>query len=200
MSQTTQQPREISQGLKTLLEFGPLLAFFAANWWGGIFVATITIMVVTPITLAINWIITRKLAMMPLVTLAFVAVFGAITLYLQDETFIKVKVTIINTMFAAILLGGLLFKKPLLKYVFGQAMNLDEAGWKKITLSWGLFFLVLAIINELVWRNVSTDTWVNFKTFGILPLTFLFAITQMPIMQRHMIVDDKKDDAESEKQ
>jgi len=185
--------KELSQGLKTLLEFGPLVAFFAANWWGGIFVATIAIMIVTPITLAITWYITRKLAIMPLVTLGFVAVFGGMTLYLHDETFIKVKVTIINTLFAVILLGGIAVKKPLLKFVFGEAMNLDEAGWRKITINWGLFFLALALINELVWRNVSTDTWVSFKTFGILPLTFLFAIAQMPIMQRHMIEEDKSE-------
>jgi len=182
--------KQLSQGLKTLLEFGPLVAFFAANWWGGIFIATIAIMIVTPVTLAITWYITRKLAIMPLVTLGFVAVFGGMTLYLHDETFIKVKVTIINTLFAVILLGGIAFKKPLLKFVFGEAMNLDEAGWRKITINWGLFFLALALINELVWRNVSTDTWVSFKTFGILPLTFLFAIAQMPLMQRHMKEED----------
>ena len=192
MNQTVNpNKKEISQGLKTLLEFGPLVAFFAANWWGGIFIATMAIMIVTPITLAINWFITRELAVMPLVTLAFVAIFGGMTLYLQDETFIKIKVTIINTLFAVILLGGIAMKKPLLKFVFGQAMNLDETGWKKITINWGLFFLALALINELVWRNVSTDTWVSFKTFGILPLTFVFAITQLPLMQRHMIEDDK---------
>jgi len=184
---------QMSQGLKTVLEFGPLVAFFAANWWGGIFIATMAIMIVTPITLAITWFITRELSVMPIVTLLFVAVFGGMTLYLQDETFIKIKVTIINTLFAVILLGGIALKKPLLKFVFGQAMNLDEAGWKKITINWGVFFLALALINELVWRNVTTDTWVSFKTFGILPLTFIFAITQLPLMQRHMIDDDKSE-------
>lgn len=185
---TIKKPKqEMSSGLKFALEFGPLIAFFAANWWGGIFVATIAIMVVTPITLAITWYITRNLAIMPLVTLGFVAVFGGITLYLHDETFIKIKVTIINIMFAAILLGGLLFKKPLLKHVFGEALDLDATGWKKLTFNWGLFFLGLAVLNEVLWRNVSTDTWVSFKTFGILPLTFLFAISQTPVMHRHMI-------------
>ena len=178
--------KELSQGIKTLLEFGPLIAFFAANWWGGIFVATIAIMVVTPITLAITWYITRKLAVMPLVTLGFVAVFGGMTLYLHDETFIKIKVTIINTLFAVILLGGIAFKKPLLKFVFGQAMNLDEAGWKKITINWGLFFLGLAVINEMVWRNVSTDTWVNFKTFGVPALMAVFILLQVIFMYKYM--------------
>lgn len=189
---TKANSREISQGLKTLLEFGPLVAFFAANYWGGIFVATMAIMITTPIALAITWLITRKLSIMPIVTLVLVAIFGGMTLYFQDETFIKIKVTIINLIFAGILLGGLLFKKPLLKYVFGEALNLHDTGWKKMTLNWGIFFLVLALINEMVWRNVTTDTWVNFKTFGILPLTFLFALSQTPLMQRYTIAEEEE--------
>lgn len=189
-----QNPRQISQGLKSALEFGPLIAFFAANWWAGIFFATLVIMITTPVTLAINWYITRKWAVMPIVTLLFVSVFGGLTLYLHDESFIKVKVTIINALFAAILLGGLLFRQTLLKHVFGQAMTLDEDGWKKLTLRWGLFFLALAGLNELIWRNVSTDTWVSFKTFGILPLTFLFAFSQLPLIQKHMIEETDKNE------
>ena len=175
------------QGLKMLLEFGPLIAFFAANWAGGIFVATMAIMITTPLALAITWYITRKLAVMPLVTLGFVAVFGSLTLWLQDETFIKVKVTLINCLFAAALLTGLLLKRNFLKLVFGEAMRLDEAGWRKLTIRWSLFFLAIAGLNEIVWRSVDTDSWVTFKTFGILPLTMIFAITQLPLMQKHMI-------------
>jgi len=122
--------------------------------------------------------------------LVIISVFGGLTLYLQDETFIKVKVTIINGLFSATLLGGWLIKKPLLKYVLGEAMKLEFAGWMLMSRNWGLFFLVIAIANEIVWRNFSTDTWVTYKTFGILPLTFIFMMTQLPIMQKHMIEDE----------
>ena len=184
---TAKKGKDMTPGLKMLIEFGPLIAFFLANYMGGIFVATMVIMATTPIALLISWLITRKISLMPVITMVLVAIFGGLTLYLQDETFIKIKVTIINLMFSAILLGGLLFKKSLLSFVFGDAMNLDEQGWKKITLNWGLFFMVLALINELVWRNTSTDTWVAYKTFGMLPITFIFALAQFPIIQKHMI-------------
>jgi len=121
----------------------------------------------------------------PVVTLVFVLAFGALTLALHDATFIKLKVTIINALFGAILVGGLAFGRSLLKPVFGEAMALDDEGWKKLTLRWGLFFFAIAILNEIVWRSVTTDMWVNFKVFGILPLTFIFALAQMPLMQRH---------------
>lgn len=182
--------KELTGILKFVLEFGPLLAFFAAYKWADIFTATIVIMVTTPIALAITWFINRKLPVMPIVTMALVVVFGGLTLYLHDESFIKIKVTIINGLFAAILLGGWLFKKPLLRFVFGEALKLDDIGWKKLTLNWGLFFLALAVANEIIWRNVSTDSWVTYKTFGILPLTFAFAMSQLPIMQKHMIDDE----------
>jgi intracellular septation protein len=194
MSQPDQQPkhRQLSGGLKFILEFGPLIAFFAAYKFADIFTATAVIMVTTTVALAITWFITRKLSVMPIVTLVLIAVFGGLTLYLKDESFIKIKVTIINGLFAAILLGGWLFKKPLLKFVFGEALNLDPVGWMLMTRNWGLFFLAVAIANEIIWRNVSTDTWVTYKTFGILPLTFIFAFTQLPIMQKHMVEETKK--------
>lgn len=179
-------------GLKALLEFGPLLAFFVAFKFADIFTATLVIMITTPIALAITWFITRKLSIMPIVTLVLIAVFGGLTLYLKDPVFIQIKVTIINCLFAAILLGGWLVKKPLLKFVFGEAMNLDETGWRKLTLNWGLFFLAIAIANEIIRQYVSMDTWVTYKTFGILPLTFIFAMSQMPLMQRHMIPEDEE--------
>jgi len=192
MTETTAgKGRQMTPGLKMLIEFGPLIAFFLANYWGGIFVATMVIMATTPVALLVSWLITRKISLMPVITMVLVAVFGGLTLYLQDETFIKIKVTIINLMFSGILLGGLFFKKSLLMFVFGEAMNLDEQGWKKITLNWGLFFMLLAVINELVWRNVSTDTWVTYKTFGMLPITFIFALSQFPIIQKHMIEEEE---------
>ncbi len=195
MNQSAEQisaERKMPGGLKALLEFGPLLAFFVAFKFADIFTATLVIMITTPIALAITWFITRKLSIMPIVTLVLIAVFGGLTLYLKDPVFIQIKVTIINCLFAAILLGGWLVKKPLLKFVFGEAMNLDETGWRKLTLNWGLFFLAIAIANEIIRQYVSMDTWVTYKTFGILPLTFIFAMSQMPLMQRHMIPEDEE--------
>lgn len=171
--------------LKVVVEAGPLVAFFIANARAGIFWGTGIYMVAAAIALAVAWIMTRRIAIVPVVTLVFVLAFGALTLALHDATFIKMKVTIINALFGAILVGGLAFDRSLLKPVFGEAMALDDEGWKKLTLRWGLFFFAIAILNEIVWRSVSTDMWVNFKVFGILPLTFIFALAQMPLMQRH---------------
>jgi intracellular septation protein len=137
--------------------------------------------------LAISWALTRRLAIVPIVTLGFVVAFGALTLLLADEVFIKVKVSIINGLFGAILLTGLALGRPLLKLAFGEALSLDAAGWRKLTIRWGLFFFAMAGLNEIVWRTVTTDTWVNFKVFGLLPLTLLFAVSQIRLMQRHMI-------------
>lgn len=195
MTQPVEQPqaeKKLSGWLKFTLEFGPLIAFFATYKFSGIYTATMVIMATTAITLAITWFITRKLSIMPIVTLVLISIFGGLTLYLKDPSFIQIKVTIINGLFAAILLGGWLIKKPLLKFVFGEAMNLDASGWLKLTLRWGLFFLALALANEVIRRMVSMDTWVTYKTFGILPLTFLFAMSQLPLMQRHMIDEDNK--------
>lgn len=173
--------------LKLATEMGPLIAFFVANAWGGIFWATGVYMVTAAVALAVSWTMTRKIAIVPIVTLGFVVAFGALTLILADETFIKVKVSIINALFGAILLSGLLMGRPLLKLAFGEAVNLDAQGWHKLTIRWSLFFFAMAGLNEFVWRSVSTDAWVNFKVFGLLPLTLLFAVAQIRLMQRHMV-------------
>ena len=112
-------------------------------------------------------------------------VFGGLTLFLQNETFIKLKPTIIYLMFAGTLLGGMVFRKPLLAMVFDQMFHLTEVGWHKLTVRWSVFFLFLAALNEIVWRTQSTDTWVTFKVFGVVPLTFLFAALQYPLLKRH---------------
>jgi intracellular septation protein len=173
--------------LRILVEWGPLVSFFIANARGGIFWGTGVFMAATAVALAVSWTMTRKLAMVPLIGAVFVAVFGGLTLWLQNETFIKVKVTLINALFGTILLSGLFFGKQLLKVVLGEALKMDDEGWRILTLRWGLFFFALAGLNEIVWRTVSTDLWVNFKVFGILPLTLLFALSQAPLMNRHMI-------------
>lgn len=179
----------MSPAVKFLVEAGPLIAFFVANWKGGIFWGTGIFMAATAIALAVSWIMTRKLAVVPLIGAGFVAVFGALTLWLHDDTFIKIKVTLINALFGAILLGGLFFGQTLLKFVMGEAIRMSDQGWRTLTLRWGIFFLALAVLNEVVWRTQTTETWVNFKVFGLLPLTLLFALSQGPFMARHMIED-----------
>jgi intracellular septation protein len=173
--------------LKLVVEMGPLVAFFIANAWGGIFWATGIYMMAAIVAVAVSWAMTRRLAIVPIVTLGFVVAFGALTLILADEVFIKVKVSIINALFGAILLIGLALGRPLLKLAFGEALNLDPEGWRKLTIRWGLFFFAMAGLNEVVWRSVSTDAWVNFKVFGLLPLTLLFAVSQIRLMQRHTV-------------
>jgi intracellular septation protein len=129
---------------------------------------------------------------MPLVSGAVVLVFGTLTLYLRDDTFIKLKPTIVYLTFAAFLGAGLLLRKPVLELLLGSVFNLTEPGWRKLTLRWALFFIAMAVLNEIVWRNVSTDAWVSFKAFGFLPLTFIFAMAQMPLMQRYSAIDENK--------
>jgi len=173
--------------LKLAIELGPLLIFFGTNAAAGIYAGTAAFMAATIVSLVVAWFAYHKVPIMPLVSGVIVLVFGGLTLYLRDETFIKLKPTIVYTLFAVLLGAGLVWKKPVLELLFGAAFTLTEEGWRKLTLRWGLFFAVMAVVNELVWRNVSTDTWVSFKAFGFLPLTFLFAVLQVPLMQRHGI-------------
>jgi intracellular septation protein len=210
MSDPILQPEKEAGGvnplLKLTLELGPLIVFFFANargeqiaaafpalqaLGGKIFVATALFMVATAVALAVSWVLTRKLPVMPMVSGVVVFVFGALTLWLQDETFIKMKPTIVNTLFGATLLIGLWFGRSFLKIVFDAAFQLDEEGWRKLTLRWGLFFFVLAALNEGVWRMFPTDTWVAFKVWAVMPITLLFTFSQIPLMMRHSL--DKGD-------
>jgi len=171
--------------LKLAIELGPLLVFFGTNAAAGIYAGTAAFMAATIVSLVVAWLSYHKVPIMPIVSGVIVLVFGGLTLYLRDETFIKLKPTIVYTMFAVLLAAGLLWKKPMLELLFGPVFTLTEEGWRKLTIRWALFFAVMAVVNELVWRNVSTDAWVSFKAFGFLPLTFLFAVAQVPLMQRH---------------
>lgn len=179
--------KDLNPLLKLVLELGPLGIFFFANARFDIFWATGSFMVATLVALAVSFALTRKLPIMPLVTGIVVVVFGGLTLYLHDETFIKMKPTIVNTLFGVVLLGGLFFGKSLLGYVFDSVFHLTDEGWRKLTFRWGLFFLVLAVLNEVIWRSFPTDVWVNFKVFGIMPLTFLFTLSQLPLINRTTI-------------
>jgi intracellular septation protein len=180
-------PSQLHPGLKLALDLGPLVVFFVANARWGIFVGTAAFMVAILAALVVSYALTRRLPLMAIISAVVVTVFGALTLLLQDETFIKVKPTIIYLLFAGVLLGGLVFRKPLLAMVFDAMFDLDEEGWRKLTVRWALFFLALAVLNEVVWRTQSTDFWVSFKAFGILPLTFLFGALQFPLLQRHAV-------------
>lgn len=175
------------QLIKLALELGPLLVFFFVNARLDIFAATAWFMGAMVISLALSWLLLKKIAVMPLVTGAVVLIFGTLTLLLQDDTFIKMKPTIVNSLFAVTLLGGLLFGQSLLRYVFGEVYKLKPEGWRKLTINWGLFFVFLAVSNEVVWRLFDTDFWVAFKVWGIMPITVVFSMLQLPILTRYAL-------------
>jgi len=181
------QPAKTNPLLKLALEMGPLAVFFIANTKFGIFTGTAAFMVATVIALGVSYALMRTIPVMPLVTAGFVLVFGGLTLYLADETFIKLKPTIVNLMFAGILFAGLVTGRLLIKIVLESAFQLTERGWLLLTRAWIAFFLFLAALNEVVWRNFPTDTWVDFKVFGVMPLTLLFSFALMPVILRHQL-------------
>lgn len=182
----------MNQGVKLLVEMGPLIAFFVANWLGGPYWATGAVMAATAISLAVSWVLTRKLAVMPLVTAAFVAVFGALTFVFHDEAFIQVKVTLINAMFGAALLIGLMFGRSYVKLIMQQAVSMPDAAWRTLSLRWGLFFIGMAALNEVLRYMLDWDQWVAFKTFGLLGLTLVFAVANAPYMARNAIDSGSK--------
>ena len=173
--------------MKIALDLGPLVVFFLGNSQFGIIWATGAFMIAIALSLSITYAIERKLAPMPLVTGVVVMVFGGLTIYLQDDLFIKLKPTIVNSIFATVLFAGLAMERPLIKYLFEQVFPLTDEGWRKLTVRWAFFFVFLACLNEVVWRNFSTDFWVGFKIWGVFPITVIFAAAQMPLMQAHQV-------------
>ena len=170
---------------KLATELGPLLVFFGANARFGLFAATGAFMVAIMAAIVASYVVTRHVPLMAMVTGVVVIVFGTLTLVLHDETFIKVKPTIIYGLFAAVLGGGLLFGRSFIAIMFDQMFNLTPQGWRILTARWALFFSGMAILNEIIWRSQSTDVWVAFKAFGVIPLTMIFAIAQMPLTKRY---------------
>jgi intracellular septation protein len=170
--------------VKLLLELGPLALFFAAYSKLGIFAATAVLMVGVVATLAVSYAMLKRIPVMPLVTAVIVLIFGSLTLFLHDETLIKIKPTALYLLFAAALFSGLALNRPILKILFDGALHVTEEGWRKLTWRWAFFFIALALLNEIVWRTQSTDIWVKFKTFGFFPLTLLFALAQAPLIIR----------------
>ena len=204
MSETMQQPagtaekgKAVNPLLKLALEFGPLAIFFFANSYGDrlfgvtedrrIFVATGIFIAASLIALALSRALLGYLPRMAIVNAIVVTVFGGLTLALDDAFFIKVKPTIVNALFGSVLLGGLFFGRSLLALVLETVLQLDAEGWRKLTFRWGLFFFVLAVLNEVVWRTQTQDFWVAFKVWGVMPLTMIFALAQTPLILKHEI-------------
>ena len=173
--------------VKPFSDYGPIAVFFAAYMIWDLLLATAALMGATAISLFTSLAVNKRVPLMPVITAGVVGVFGGLTLWLNDDTFIKLKPTIVQALIGSVLLGGLLFDKALLKSVMGSAWPMDDNGWRKLTRNFGLFFFVMALINEIVWRTQTTDFWVTFKVFGIMAMTFAFSMTQMPILNNHRI-------------
>jgi intracellular septation protein len=181
MSSTSSAPR----WLKPAVDYGPLAVFFVAYVTLGLMAATAGLVGASLIALMLAWVIERRVPLVPLVTTVIVVIFGGLTLWLQDETFIKMKPTIVQLLFAAILLVSVLLRRPVLRSLLGPMMPpMSDAAWRQFTLRYALFFVVMAGLNELVWRTQSTDFWVTFKVFGLSGLTFLFILSQIPFVGR----------------
>jgi intracellular septation protein len=211
-TQTAARPprKALNPIVKLVLELGPLVLFFAANsrpslfqWLVGpilpaglpaekvgMLTSTTVLMIAILVTVSISWTLARRMPVVPVVTAAMVLVFGTLTLLLQDKTFVEIKVTIIYCLLGSALLGAMAFGKLLLPVVLDIAIHLDETGWRALTIRWGLFFFALAGLNELLRHYLTWDQWVTFKSFGVLPLTLLFALAQAPLILRHETKED----------
>ena len=172
---------------KLLIDLGPLAVFFVFYTRNGLQAAILPLMIATVIAVIFSYILEKKIPIMPTLGATIVLIFGGLTIYFNDETFIKMKPTIINILFAIILYVGTKIKGPILKYLLGAAIKLENKGWQILTQRWITFFIALAILNEIVWRTQTTDIWVNFKVFGILPITFIFTMTQFPLIKKYQI-------------
>ena len=179
------EQKQLNPLLKMALDIGRLILFFVMNAQLGIYYATGSFMVAVLAALAVSYALTRHVAVMPVVTAVVVLVFGGLTLVLHDDLFIKLKPTIIYLLFAGALFFGIMFDKPLLGAVFDSVFHLTEEGWRKLTWRWALFFVFLAVLNEVVWRTQTTDFWVSFKLFGVIPLTLLFGALQYPLLMKY---------------
>jgi intracellular septation protein len=203
----SEQRRQGEQWLRMGLELGPLVIFFLLNARAdrvfgnvpdqNIFYATGGFMLATVVSLGASYWKFRKIPTMPLVTGVFVVIFGTLTLILHDDVFIKLKPTLVNSLFAAALLGAAYMGRPLMKQLFDAAFDLTDEGWMVLTRRWGYFFICLAVLNEIVWRGFSTAFWVNFKVFGIMPLTMAFAMAQVPVLRKYASSVDEDEQAEN---
>jgi intracellular septation protein len=187
---TMEQKAQLNPFVKLALDFGPLILFFIVNGRAGIFWATAAFMAAFVVSVAVSYALIRRFPVMTLVTGAVVLVFGGLTIWLHDPTFVKLKTTIIYLLFAGVLTAGLILKQPFLEIAFDSAFHLTEEGWRILTIRWIAFFVAMAIVNEIVWRTQTTDFWVAFKTFGFIPLTLVYALAQFPVLQKYAKPDE----------
>jgi intracellular septation protein len=193
----SKKPLDSGSLLKLALEVGPLAIFFLTNGKLGIFYATAAFMAATLVSLVTSRVFFKRIPVIALVTGVFVMFFGFLTIYLHDDTFIKIKPTIVNTLFAVILSVGLYFRRPLLKFALGEILQMQDEGWRILTVRWIGFFVFLALLNEIVWRNFSTDAWVSFKSFGMMPLSFFFMMSQITLIMRYQIQEVSSEPSEA---
>ena len=176
--------------IKLFIDIGPLAVFFIYyKVSGDLIEAILPLMLATIISVVISYILEKRIPIMPTLGAGIVVIFGGLTIIFDNKIFIFMKPTIINIIFAAILYGGIILKKPLLKYLLGSALKLEEEGWSILTQRWIAFFIALAVLNEIVWRTMSEEFWVSFKVFGILPITFIFTMTQFPLIKKYQVED-----------
>ncbi len=187
----TTLPKKLSPGLKLALDLGPLLVFFVLLLRVDIMAATLSYVILAPIVLAIYWVVERKVPPMLLVSTALILVMGGLTLWLKDDTFIKMKPTLIYCLFAAVLTGSLLVKRLLIKQLMGSGLAMSDAGWYKLTYATIGLFLCLALANELVWRNFSDATWAGFK-IAVVPITLVAFGLMFYALRNHMVLDEGK--------
>lgn len=172
--------------IRPTIEYGPVVLFFVSFKIWGLMPATAVLLVASILAVSFGYWRTRRLAWAPVVTTAVVVVFGGLTLIFNDETFVKMKPTVVEGLFAVTLWGGLLLRRPLLQHLVGEGLRLDQAGWRKLEFRFALFCAAMAVLNEIVWRSQTTDIWVDFK-LGLIGLTVLFMVTQLPLIRRHML-------------
>ena len=176
--------------IKLFIDIGPLAVFFIYYKISGDLIdAILPLMLATIISVVISYILEKRIPIMPTLGAGIVVIFGGLTIIFDNKIFIFMKPTIINIIFAAILYGGIILKKPLLRYLLGSALKLEDEGWAILTQRWIAFFIALAVLNEIVWRTMSEDFWVSFKVFGILPITFIFTMTQFPLIKKYQVED-----------
>lgn len=186
--------KQSTSWLRPVVEYGPILVFLIAYYTVDIFVATASIMIATVFSLALSYIVERHIPTMPVITAGTIAIFGGLTLWLQDETFIKMKPTIIQAIFGMVLIFGLVVKRLFLKSLMGAAWHITDEGWRVLTLRFAIFFFLMAALNEVVWRTQSTEVWVNFKVFGLMGLTIVFVLSQLSLLKRYATEDNFNSD------